>query len=82
MVNLIPTITLAQSISKRKFPSIDKPLQKEPLKNISSEAYFRNFTVAEFDCKERKELTVKYLGSSNILPMSEALPFSRVLRSY
>ena len=40
---------LAQSILKRKFPSVDKPLQKyaqeEPLKNISPGAYFRNFTV-------------------------------------
>ena len=36
---------LAQSILKRKFPSIDKPLrieapQKGPLKNISPGAYF------------------------------------------
>ena len=35
---------LAQSILKRKFPSVDKPLQKYapqkgPLKNISHEAY-------------------------------------------
>ena len=41
---------LAQSILKRKFPSIDKPLrieapQKGSLKNISPGAYFRNFTV-------------------------------------
>ena len=41
---------LAQSILKRKFPSVDKPLQKltpqeGPLKNISPGAYFRNFTV-------------------------------------
>ena len=56
MVNLLPTIRLAQSILKRKFPSVDKPLriiirpskkapQKGSLKNISLEAYFRNFTV-------------------------------------
>ena len=41
---------LAQSILKRKFPSIDKPLrieapQKGSLKNISPGAYFRNFRV-------------------------------------
>ena len=50
MVNLLRTIRLAQLILKRKFPSVDKPLQKYapqkgPLKNISSGAYFRNFTV-------------------------------------
>ena len=50
MVNLLPTIWLAQSILKHKFPSVDKPLQKQapqkgPLKHISPEAYFRNFTV-------------------------------------
>ena len=28
MVNFLPTIKLAQSILKRKFPSIHKPLQK------------------------------------------------------
>ena len=27
-VNLLPTIWLAQSILKHKFPSVDKPLQK------------------------------------------------------
>ena len=41
---------LAHSILKRKFPSVDKPLQKEarqkePLKNVSAGAYVRNFTV-------------------------------------
>ena len=38
---------LAQSILKRKFPSIHKPLQKYkgPLKNIRPRAYFGNFTV-------------------------------------
>ena len=46
---------LTQSVLKRKFPSVDKPLrikappkinpQKGPLKNISPGAYFRNFTV-------------------------------------
>ena len=50
-VNLLLTIKLAQSILKRKFPSVDKPLrilasQKGPLKNISPGAYFRNSTVA------------------------------------
>ena len=50
MVNLLRTVRLAQSILKSKFHSVDKPLQKEapqkgPLKNISPEAYFRNFTV-------------------------------------
>ena len=29
MVNLLPTIRLAQSILKPKFPSVDKPLQKQ-----------------------------------------------------
>ena len=28
MVNFLPTIRLAQSILKRKFPSVDKPLKK------------------------------------------------------
>ena len=47
---LLLTTRLAQSILKCKFPSVDKPLQKEaplkrPLKNISPRAYFRNFTV-------------------------------------
>ena len=54
MVNLLPDIRLAQSILKRKFPSVGKPLrkplqkqspQKGPLKNISPTAYFQNFTV-------------------------------------
>ena len=36
---------LAQSILKRKFPSVHKPLQKGPLKNISRGAYFQNFMV-------------------------------------
>ena len=50
MVNFLSTIRLAQSILKRKFPSVDKPLriqapQKGPLKNISPGAYFGNFTV-------------------------------------
>ena len=50
MVNLLPTIRLAQSILKRKIPSVDKPLriqapQKGPLKNISPGAYFRYFTL-------------------------------------
>ena len=53
MVNLLPTLSLAQSILKRKFPSVDKPLQKKapqkgPLKIISPGAYFRNFTVFDF----------------------------------
>ena len=52
MVDLFPVIRLAQSILKRKFPSVDKPLQKQapqkgPLKNISAGAYFRNFTVIQ-----------------------------------
>ena len=50
MVNFLPTIRLAKSVLKRKFPSVYKPLQKyvpqkRPLKNISPGAYFRNFTV-------------------------------------
>ena len=56
MVNLLPTIRLAQSMLKRKFSSVNKPLriyrplqrqapQKGPLKNISTTAYFGNFTV-------------------------------------
>ena len=40
MVNLLPTIRLAQSILKRKFPSVDTPLKKDPLKNISPGAFF------------------------------------------
>ena len=52
MVNLLPTIRLAQSILKRKFPSVDKPVQKRapqkgPLKNISPGAYIWNFTVSK-----------------------------------
>ena len=57
MVNLLPTIRLAQSILKRKYPSVDKPLRikappkispsKGPLKNASPGAYFRNFTVPQ-----------------------------------
>ena len=45
---------LAQSMLKRKFPSVAKPLQKKkapqkgPLKNVSSRAYFRNFRVVLF----------------------------------
>ena len=39
---------LAQSILKRKFPSVHKPLQKGPLKKISPRTYFRNFTVDHF----------------------------------
>ena len=50
MVNFLPTVRLAQSILKHKFPCIDKPLQiyapqKGPLKSVSPGAYFRNFTV-------------------------------------
>ena len=50
MVNFLPTIRLAKSILKRKFPSIDKPLriqapQKGPSKNVSPGAYFRDFAV-------------------------------------
>ena len=50
MVFLLLAIRLAQLILKRKFPSVDKPLQKKaplkgPLKNVSPGAYFRNFTV-------------------------------------
>ena len=49
-LNFFPTIRQAQSILKRKFPSVGKPLKKEApqkgsLINISPEAYFRNFTV-------------------------------------
>ena len=49
-VNFLPNIRLAQSILKRKFPSVDKRLQKKatqkgPLENISPGAYFGNFTV-------------------------------------
>ena len=49
MVNFLPTVRLAQSISKHKFPCIEKPLQiyaaqKGPLKSISPGAYLRNFT--------------------------------------
>ena len=36
---------LAQSILRRTFPSVPKPLKKGPLKNISPGAYLRNFTV-------------------------------------
>ena len=56
MVNLLPTIRLAQSILKRKFPSVDKPLRiKDPPKISHSKrafekykprAYFWNFTVS------------------------------------
>ena len=35
MVDLFPAIRLAQSIFKRKFPSVDKPLQKEAPPKIS-----------------------------------------------
>ena len=54
MVNFLLTIRLTQSILKRKFPSVDKPLppppECRPLKkglkmNISPGANFRNFTV-------------------------------------
>ena len=52
-VNLLPNIRLAQSILKRKFPSVDKPLQnsapqKSLLKNISPGAYFLNFAVSKW----------------------------------
>ena len=45
-----PNYKLAQTILKRKFPSVQNHLQKEapqkgPLKNVSPGAYFRNFTV-------------------------------------
>ena len=35
MVNLLQTIRLAQSILKRKFPSVDKPLRIQALPKIS-----------------------------------------------
>ena len=62
MVNLLPTIRLAQSILKRKFPSVHNPLktyapQKGPLKNRSPGAYFRNFTVV----KVTKKVTLSSL---------------------
>ena len=62
MVNLLPTVRLAQPISKCKFPSVDKPLQKQapqkrPLKNLSPGAYFRNFTVFS---------TVKHMQTSSL----------------
>ena len=49
MVNLLPTIRLAQSILKRKFPSVDKPLPG---------AYFRNFTV----CADDADADASFLG--------------------
>ena len=61
-VNLLPAITLAQSISKRTFPSVDKPLRiKGPLKNISPRAYFRNFMVF------LRELDLHILENSNLV---------------
>ena len=50
MVNFLPSIRLVLLILRHKFPSKDKPLQKQapqkgPLKNISTGTYFRNFTV-------------------------------------
>ena len=50
-INFLPTIRLAQSILKHKFPSVDKPLpKKRPSKRAFKKykprpAYFRNFTV-------------------------------------
>ena len=46
-------IRLAQSILKRKFPSVDRPLQnyapqKSLLKNISPGAYFLNFALSKW----------------------------------
>ena len=38
MVNLLPDIRLAQSILKRKFPSVGKPLRK-PLQKQSKRAF-------------------------------------------
>ena len=43
MVNLLPTIRLAQSILKRKFPSVDKPLKKGPLKKYKPQGLFSEF---------------------------------------
>ena len=67
MVFLLLAIRLAQLILKRKFPSVDKPLQKQaplkgPLKNISPGAYFRNFTV----CSQRTKIhyTLHYCSCS------------------
>ena len=44
MVNLLPTIMLAQSILKRKFPSVDKPLRiKAPPKVSPSKRAFEKY---------------------------------------
>ena len=78
-VNLLSTIRLAQSILKRNFPSVDKPLpkkapQKGPLKNISPGAYFRNFTVPHLpgvpppSCKQALTGSCVYLLYPSIFP--------------
>ena len=38
MVNLLPTIWLTQSILKRKFPSVDKPLRMQRAKKVVSDS--------------------------------------------
>ena len=44
MVNLLPTLSLAQSILKRKFPSVDKPLRiYAPPKKSPSKRAFENY---------------------------------------
>ena len=45
MVNLIPTIRLAQSVLKHKFPSVDKPLRiLAPPKICPSKRAFEKYT--------------------------------------
>ena len=67
-----------QSILKRKFPSIDKPLQKQvplkgPLKNISPGAYFRNFTVSASEARVGAE---RKISISFALKIVAFLPFA------
>ena len=55
---------------KRKFRSVDKPLQKGPLKNISTEAYFGNFTVYWLHVFRIPSIHFIHLAKVNVIAIS------------
>ena len=58
-VHLIPTIRLAQSILKRKYPSVDKPLQKRAFEKYKPRGLFLEF----YSRLDHGECTIKELVS-------------------
>ena len=84
MVNLLPTIRLAQSILKHKFPSVNKPIRIQASQKISpskrafekykARGLFSEFySVAKVACRKQKQQ--QQLNETNLQKRKNTLYF-------